>query len=142
MQIHELKPTQKHRRARQVGRGGKRGKTSGRGTKGQLARAGHKLRPELRDIIKKLPKLRGYRFKSFQSVARPINLDVLAVNFAAGERVTPAILAAKGLVARLSPTARVKILGRGALTHQLTVSGCAVSAKARAQIEAAGGQVE
>ena len=47
-----------------VGRGGKHAKTSGRGGKGQTARAGNKRRPELRDIIKKLPKKRGYRFSS------------------------------------------------------------------------------
>lgn len=47
-----------------VGRGGKHAKTSGRGGKGQTARAGNKRRPELRDIIKKLPKNRGYSFKS------------------------------------------------------------------------------
>ena len=47
-----------------VGRGGKHAKTSGRGGKGQTARAGNKRRPELRDIIKKLPKNRGYQFKS------------------------------------------------------------------------------
>jgi len=51
-----------------VGRGGKHAKTSGRGGKGQTARAGNKRRPELRDIIKKLPKNRGYRFKSIQNV--------------------------------------------------------------------------
>ena len=60
MQIHQLKREHPRQKARQIGRGGKRGKTSGRGTKGQLARAGHKLRPELRDLIKKLPKRRGY----------------------------------------------------------------------------------
>jgi len=51
-----------------VGRGGKHAKTSGRGGKGQTARAGNKRRPELRDIIKKLPKNRGYQFKSIQKV--------------------------------------------------------------------------
>ena len=59
MQFHNLKRKTKNKRARQVGRGGTRGKTSGRGTKGQNARAGHKKRPELRDVIKKIPKLRG-----------------------------------------------------------------------------------
>ena len=49
-----------------VGRCGKHAKTSGRGGKGQTARAGNKRRPELRDIIKKLPKNRGYQFKSFR----------------------------------------------------------------------------
>lgn len=64
MQIHELKRAHKNKKDRLVGRGGKHAKTSGRGGKGQTARAGNKRRPELRDIIKKLPKNRGYRFKS------------------------------------------------------------------------------
>jgi ribosomal protein L15 len=64
MQIHNLKRIHKNKRDRIVGRGGKHAKTSGRGGKGQTARAGNKRRPELRDIIKKLPKNRGYKFKS------------------------------------------------------------------------------
>ena len=68
MQIHNLKRTHKNKKDRLVGRGGKHAKTSGRGGKGQTARAGNKRRPELRDIIKKLPKNRGYQFKSIQKV--------------------------------------------------------------------------
>jgi ribosomal protein L15 len=64
MQIHNLKRVHKNKKDRIVGRGGKHAKTSGRGGKGQTARAGNKRRPELRDIIKKLPKNRGYQFKS------------------------------------------------------------------------------
>lgn len=64
MQIHNLKRVHKNKKDRIVGRGGKHAKTSGRGGKGQTARAGNKRRPELRDIIKKLPKNRGYKFKS------------------------------------------------------------------------------
>ena len=64
MQIHNLKRQYKNKTDRIVGRGGKHAKTSGRGGKGQTARAGNKRRPELRDIIKKLPKNRGYQFKS------------------------------------------------------------------------------
>ena len=66
MQIHNLKRIHKNKKDRIVGRGGKHAKTSGRGGKGQTARAGNKRRPELRDIIKKLPKNRGYQFKSFR----------------------------------------------------------------------------
>ena len=66
MQIHTLKRLHKNKKDRIVGRGGKHAKTSGRGGKGQTARAGNKRRPELRDIIKKLPKNRGYQFKSIQ----------------------------------------------------------------------------
>ncbi|MBU0999268.1 hypothetical protein KKG24_03110 [Patescibacteria group bacterium] len=68
MQIHNLKRTHKNKKDRLVGRGGKHAKTSGRGGKGQTARAGNKRRPELRDIIKKLPKNRGYQFNSIQKV--------------------------------------------------------------------------
>lgn len=68
MQIHNLKRTHKNKKDRIVGRGGKHAKTSGRGGKGQTARAGNKRRPELRDIIKKLPKNRGYKFKSIQKI--------------------------------------------------------------------------
>ncbi|OGI58289.1 hypothetical protein A3C60_02145 [Candidatus Nomurabacteria bacterium RIFCSPHIGHO2_02_FULL_37_45] len=68
MQIHNLKRTHKNKKDRLVGRGGKHAKTSGRGGKGQTARAGNKRRPELRDIIKKLPKNRGYQFKSIQKL--------------------------------------------------------------------------
>jgi len=64
MQIHNLKREHKNKKDRLVGRGGKHAKTSGRGGKGQTARAGNKRRPELRDIIKKLPKNRGYKFNS------------------------------------------------------------------------------
>ncbi len=66
MQIHNLKRVHKNKGDRLVGRGGKRGKTAGRGGKGQTARSGNKRRPELRDIIKRLPKNRGYKFKSIQ----------------------------------------------------------------------------
>ncbi len=80
MQFHTLKARTKRRHARQVGRGGTRGKTSGRGTKGQNARAGHKKRPEIRDFIKRVPKLRGRgksSLKSFQIKARGAELKTL-----------------------------------------------------------------
>jgi len=69
MQIHNLKRLHKNKKDRIVGRGGKHAKTAGRGGKGQTARAGNKRRPELRDIIKKLPKNRGYKFNSVRKVA-------------------------------------------------------------------------
>lgn len=77
MQFHTLKARTKRKYARQVGRGGTRGKTAGRGTKGQNARAGRKKRPELRDIIKRVPKLRGRgksSLKSFKPKARGVVL--------------------------------------------------------------------
>jgi ribosomal protein L15 len=78
MQIHNLKREHKNKKDRLVGRGGKHAKTSGRGGKGQTARAGNKRRPEIRDIIKKLPKNRGYSFKSIQKMLLVDRDDLLA----------------------------------------------------------------
>lgn len=66
MQLNDLKPIHKNKKRKRVGRGGKRGTYSGRGQKGQLSRAGRKLKPVIREIIKRYPKLRGYKFKSFK----------------------------------------------------------------------------
>ena len=68
MQFHNLQSKTKRKKSRQVGRGGTRGKTAGRGTKGQNARAGRKKRPELRDMIKRIPKLRGRGRSSLKSL--------------------------------------------------------------------------
>lgn len=63
MQLHQIKPSHKSKSEKRIGRGGKRGTYSGRGIKGQKARAGAKKRPALRDFVKKIPKKRGYRFR-------------------------------------------------------------------------------
>lgn len=148
MQLHELQPTTTRATAKRVGRGGKRGKTSGKGHKGQKARAGNSTRPEMRDIIKKLPKLRGHGVNRAQTVNADtiapvvVNLAVLEEQFAAGADVTPKALVLAGVVSRRRkkyPT--VKILGNGTLTKKLTVTGCELSHAARAKIEAAGGTV-
>ena len=145
MQTHQLKRIHGNTSRMTVGRGGKRGKTSGRGGKGQTARAGNKRRPEWRDIIKKLPKLRG-RGKnsniSFYKRALPVNLSALEGAFASGDMINPVVLAEKGIVSTLSGRIlEVKILGDGEVTKAFKVSGCAVSEAAKAAIEKAGGTV-
>lgn len=146
MQIHELKRKTKNKRSIQVGRGGTRGKTAGRGTKGQLARSGRKLRPELRDIIKKLPKLRGRgknSFLSIQTKPQTINLADIEKNFSAGEKVSPATLATKGIVTHYKGRkVEVKILSNGELTKSVSIVGCLTSEKAKEAIEKAGGSVK
>lgn len=141
MQIHQIKKNKNNRKAKQVGRGGTRGKTAGRGTKGQNARSGHKKRPEMRDVIKRIPKLRG-RGKNFLksrfASTRAIVLSVLDKNFKAGETVNRASLVSKGIIGN-EP---VKILGKGDISKVLNLSGIAVSDTARAAIEKAGGKVE
>lgn len=145
MQLNSLQQKTKRKIHRRVGRGGKRGKTSGRGTKGQKARSGHSIRPEVRDAIKKLPKLRGRGTNSNKSIQKqvvPVNLGRLEVLFSAGDTVTPRSLVSKNAVAsRAGRSPMVKILGTGSISKKLTISGCAVSATARTQIEKAGGSI-
>lgn len=142
MQSHNLKRKTPNKTSRQVGRGGKRGKTSGRGTKGQLARAGHKVRPEIRDVIKRLPKLRGYSFKSIAWKPEIIDLTKLEKSFEAGATVSPLSLVKKGLVRQVGGLMpKVKILSDGEITKKLTIDGCLISTKAKEKIEKAGGSV-
>ena len=131
---------------RRVGRGqsSSRGKQSGRGGKGQTARAGNKRRPELRDIIKKIPKLRGHgKNRGRTHVPRPapvaISLEELEKMFETGEQVTRKTLVEKGAL-RSRGDVRVKIVG-GALSKKLTLVGVPASASARQAIEKAGGSV-
>lgn len=146
MQSNTLKRNTPRKHARQVGRGGTRGKTSGRGTKGQNSRAGHKKRPELRDIIKTLPKLRGRGKNSFKAFAiKPavVNVSALEKHFDIGAVISPVELQKKGLInIRKGILPRVKILGTGELMKKLKVSDCFVSVEAKAKIEKAGGSVE
>lgn len=144
MQLHELKRKTSQRKKTIVGRGGTRGKTAGRGTKGQKARAGHKIRPEMRDFIKKLPKLRGRGKNSNVSIqTKPIVVKISELDvFDAGAKVTPTTLVEKGIIeTKGNKFPRVKILGNGELKKKLAVSGCEVSAEARAKIEKAGGTI-
>lgn len=148
MQLHELQPVHKLKDRKRVGRGGKRGKTSGRGMKGQKARAGTGMRPAERDAIKKLPKLRGHGKNRSRAVnadrVRPqiVNLSRLNELFAAGAEVTPAELVKRDAVSRTGGRLpQVKILGDGEVSKKLTITNCQVSQSAREAIEKAGGSI-
>ncbi len=146
MQSNTLKRIHPNKRSVQVGRGGKRGKTSGRGGKGQTARAGHKVRPEIRDMIKRIPKLRGRgknSFKSFQAKYSVVNLELIEKHFSAGDTVSPETLRGKGLTElRSDPKALVKILATGDITKKLVFTDCAFSGAAREKVTKAGGTIE
>ncbi len=146
MQLHNLKRKTALKSKKQVGRGGKRGKTSGRGTKGQNARAGRKKRPEMRDIIKKIPKLRGYFFNTIQDAVKSVTLSTVAVHFESGAEITLQSLAEKGVIATYKGRLpRVKILGDrkpNEFTKKISIKGVPVSASVKLQIENAGGKVE
>lgn len=131
MQLHHLRPTTKFRSSRRVGRGGKRGTYSGRGIKGLGARAGGKYRPEERDILKRIPKLRGYRFKSFLPQPAVVNLSTLEKSFNNGDIVSPDTLLKMRLIRRIKgKTPKVKILGTGELKKKLIFKNVIFSASA------------
>jgi large subunit ribosomal protein L15 len=145
MQSNNLKRVHPNKKSKQVGRAGARGKTSGRGTKGQNARAGHKKRPEIRDFIKRIPKLRG-RGKnintSIQTKAFAVNLSTLNTVFKDGDTVSPKTLSDKGVVKSFSGVLpKVKVLGTGELSKKLSFESVQVSASAKSAIEKAGGSI-
>jgi large subunit ribosomal protein L15 len=149
MQLHELQPTTPRKSAKRIGRGGKRGKTSGRGMKGQKARAGNSTRPEMREQIKKLPKLRGHgknrarTVNAEKSTPVVVNVSLLDSTFEPGAVVSPKTLVAAGIVKKEAKrTPVVKLLGNGSLTKKLVVEDCQVSGSAKEKIEAAGGSVK
>jgi large subunit ribosomal protein L15 len=148
MMKHTLqRPKSLKKPATRIGKGGKRGKTSGRGMKGQKARKGNSTRPEMRDIIKKLPKRRGYGVNRAKSVvatprAQVVNLDQLETYFTEGVTVSPRVLCEAGLVRRVGgKLPQVKVLARGTLTKKLTFSNLTLSKKAQDAIVAVGGSV-
>ena len=143
MQIHNLKRIHKNKKDRIVGRGGKHAKTSGRGGKGQTARAGNKRRPELRDIIKKLPKNRGYQFKSFAVKPLGVSLDAISIAYPKGGEVTPeGLLALKVIKKKKGFIPQVKILNnKKDFSVKVQVSKCLVSLSAKEKIVKVGGTV-
>ncbi len=114
------------------------GKTSGRGTKGQYSRSGHKYKAGFEGgqmtLIRRLPK-RGFNHAS-KVVFATVNVGQLD-RFGAGAEVSPQVLLQVGVLSHAAE--RVKILGGGELKQKLSVKAHAFSASAKAKIEAAGG---
>ncbi len=146
MRLHELGPAEgsKKRRTR-VGRGiaAGKGKTAGRGTKGQKSRAGGGVRPYFEGgqlpLVRRFPQMRGFRNPHRREFA-VVNVETLAGRFQAGDEVTPEALVEVGLVKKAHLP--IKILGRGELETALQVRAHAFSAQAKAKIEAAGGSAQ
>lgn len=137
MQLHLIRSELKRKRKKRIGRGGKRGTYSGRGQKGQKSRSGHRIRPAERDLIMRIPKLRGVKNKSRKPAAISLNVGDLEKAIQ-GSMITNATLREAGYA---KPGTHVKILGGGTLTRPFTVKGVKVSASAKKKIEAAGGSV-
>ena len=146
MQSHQLRPTHKKRSSKRIGRGGKRGTFSGRGSKGQKSRSGTRIRPGFRGgdnpIWKILPKQRGATKKTdikhtaFQVHHKKpaiVKFAMLEKHFEDGATVTPQMLLEKKLIKSFKHG--VKVLGDGELTKKLTFGeGIAFSKSARDKI--------
>ena len=143
VELSQLRPPRGSKKApMRVGRGigARKGKTAGRGNKGQLSRSGTRRRPGFEGgqlpLHRRLPK-RGFHNK-FGTDYAVVNVASLNA-FAAGTHVTPETLRQRRLAHGRWP---VKILGDGAVSVSLTVTAHAFSASARQKIEQAGGKVE
>jgi len=145
MRLHDIQPPPKDARRNPTrkgqGIGSGKGKTAGRGQKGQMARSGSKHKRAFEGgqmpLQQRLPK-RGFTniFK-----IRPEEVNVEALNcFKDGTEVTPELLQEAGLIKKLDQG--VKVLGRGKLEKNLTVKANRFSQGAIEKIEAAGGKAE
>jgi large subunit ribosomal protein L15 len=150
LSLSDLKPAQARKTRKRVGRGlgSGKGRYSGRGIKGQKARAGsHKMRPGFEGgqmpIYMRLGKQRGPYSKDAMPVGPhrtstvPVNLRDLDRVFDDGSEVTLEAMIDKGLIKNTRTD--VKILGQGDLSKKLTITAHAFSATAREKIEKAGG---
>ncbi len=144
MHLNTLKPAAGARKSRvRVGRGigSGLGKTAGRGHKGQYARAGKgKVKPGFEGgqmpLQRRLPKI-GFRSQKAHEVSEVLlyRLDALKVDV-----IDFAALRDAGLVEKRAE--RAKIVKKGEITRAVKLKGVAVTAGAKAAIEAAGGSVE
>ena len=143
MQIHELRPKHKNKGKKRVGRGGRKGTYSGKGNKGQKSRAGRKMVPIIRELIKRYPKLKGYRSFVLEDYSAVVNLETLEKTSKDGETINPENLLKKGIINKMKGrTPKVKILGTGKLTKKLVVENCKTSKTAKDAIEKAGGSIK
>jgi large subunit ribosomal protein L15 len=144
MMLHDVNQgIHKHKKKMRIGRGigSGKGKTSGRGHKGQLARAGYKALPiwegTTSPLVRRVPK-RGFT-NSFALKVLSINVGDLDELFASGDSVSPEILQSRGILKKRFDV--LKILGDGEVTKKLTISAHRFSAQAKEKIEKAGGSV-
>jgi large subunit ribosomal protein L15 len=133
------------KKKKRIGRGGKKGNYSGRGIKGQKARAGRKIRPAERDIILKLPKLRGIKFKPLKEKPYVVNLEDINEKFNENEIVNKETLVQKKVlkIRKSDKNPRIKILARGKLDKKLIFSSeLLFSNKAKEEILKSGSVIQ
>lgn len=142
MQLQDVKPrpgAKKRRKRIGCGESSGHGKTSGKGNKGQMARAGRGIRPGFEGgqmpMHRRLPK-RGFKSHLLQFNAE-ITLTTLEVLGMA--EVDLLTLKQEKLVGQMAKV--VKVINTGALTKSVKLNGIGATAGAKAAIEAAGGSV-
>lgn len=122
MQIHTI-GTRNTQSSKRIGRGGKRGTTSGRGSKGQKARSGGNVDPLFEggrsSLVERLKKARG--FKAVAPKKNTIKLNAIEEAFRDGEELSPKTLVRKGLVDKVLVKNGVKVVGDSRFTKKLTV---------------------
>ncbi len=143
MQIHELS-VKKRKDKKTIGRGGKRGTTSGRGMKGQKARSGGNVNPLFEGgrttLIDKLKKLRGFKSPHAKKVV--VTLAALERMYNDGEEVSVVSLIEKKVLRSKIARDGVKIVVKGTLTKKLIInSNVGISKTAKDIVEKAGGTV-
>lgn len=138
MQVHNLGIIRKEKTKKRVGRGGKRGTYSGRGIKGQKARSGRRIRPQFRDILKKIPKKKGYRVRVLKKNIPVVNISDLEKKFENNAEISPKILMQKGLI---SGNLEVKILGSGEVKKNFVFKDCTFSKKAEEALSKSGSKI-
>ena len=149
MKLSDLRPAPgSHKKERRVGRGhgSGRGKTAGRGTKGQKARTGGSIHRAFNGGQTRLSKRLAFRRglgnsnTAFRKDYETVNIaDLAALD---GNEIQPEVLVSAGLMTPAKGRGLIKILGDGELDRALTVHAHKVSASARTKIENAGGRVE
>ena len=139
MQLHELQLNNPLKRRIRIGRGGKRGNYSGRCLKGQKSRSGRNIRPAERDLIIRIPKLRGYNNHSIKEKPIHININDLSRIKGQYEIIDKDVLVKEGLVRATAHA--IKVLSDGEITKSFQCKGMAFSKSAKTKIEAAGGKV-
>lgn len=156
MNLSQLKPKTPRKLGKRVGRGGKRGTFSGKGSKGQKSRAGAGVKPGFRGgdnrIWQLFPKQRGaskkpggsgiyakHRFYQLRH-DKPAVVNIKEFNkFTDGDTINPKTLFEKGILSR--GVKKVKVLGDGELLKKLVFEGFSLSKSARDKITKAGGTI-
>ncbi len=136
--LHQLKPKHPRKSKKRVGRGGKRGTTSGKGQKGQKSRSGRRLRPAFRDLLIRIPKLKGFKNKPKSQAPKVFNLTDFE-SFSSLEISLDSLK--RGGKINKNYRGLVKILGEGDVKKPFEVKGLMVSKSAKEKIVKAGGKI-